>query len=803
MRIPLRWLKQYVDFEADAAALAHALTMSGTKIEAVHGAGPTFEGVRVGRVLECGPHPDADRLRVCVVDVAGERLQIVCGAPNVRPGLAVAVACVGARLPGDLRIRKSKIRGQVSEGMICSARELGLAADGEGILELDPTLPQGADFAAHALGEVVLEAEITPNRPDCLSILGIAREVAALYGSRLKRPAVWTEPAGLAPGRIAVAIESGADCGRYLGRVLESVRVAPSPAWLQQALRAMGAEPINNVVDVTNYVCFETGQPLHAFDLARVRGRRIVVRRARDRESLRTLDGVERELDADILVIADAEAAIAVAGVIGGMDSAVVDDTRTILLESAWFDPRRVRAARRKLGIGTDASYRFERGTDPEGARWAADRATALLCEVAAARVATRATDAYPGAASRPAVQLRVERANRLIGTGMDAATMAGLLGRLELDAVAAGHDALAVTVPSFRRDLAAEIDLVEEVARLHGYESIPAETVPPAPCVYADDPVRTLRVRVRDLAVDLGYFEVRTSAFMERGDPDRLGLDAGDERRRAVRLRNPIVSTLDTMRTTLLPGMLRVLEHNARHEQEPLRFMQVDRAYLDRPGVWSGLPTESERVVLLAAGRARPLGWWEPPRAVDIFDLKGDLEALFGRLGVDTSWSPLYTEPFLESSISFVIAGAYGVIGGGGAVRDAVLAAFDCTGPVYAFEFDLEAIARHRRGIARWREPMRFPAIKRDLSLVVPAGVTYRDIETSMRAAAGSLLESVQCFDVYRGEHSPDTSERRLGMRLRFRDPARTLTDAEVLPLLDAIVAKLAAAHGVSLRTG
>ena len=801
MLIPLRWLRQYVDFDADAAALAHALTMSGTKIEAVHGGGPEFEGVRIGRVLECGPHPAADRLRVCLVDVGGERLQIVCGAPNVRPGLTVAVARVGARLPGDVRIRKSKIRGQVSEGMICSGRELGISAEADGILELETNLASGADFAPHAAGDTVLDAEITPNRPDCLSMLGIAREVAALYGTRVRRPDVWQEPAGLKPSPVPVAIETPADCGRYCGRVLQDVRIEPSPAWLQEALRRLGAEPINNVVDVTNYVLFETGQPLHAFDLAALRGPRLLVRRARAGETLRTLDGVERRLDPEILVIADAEAAVALAGIMGGNDSAVRDATRTILLESAWFDPSRVRIGRRRLGLSTDASYRFERGTDPEGVRWAADRATALLCEVAGARVATAAADVYPGETRRPAVRLRVERANRLIGTQLDAAAMAALLARIELRSESPGDGVLNVAVPTFRRDLAGEIDLVEEVARLYGYDNIPAETMPPAPCVYAADPGRELRLRLRDVAVDLGYFEVRTTAFMQRDDPDRLALPADDHRRLAVRLRNPIVPTLDTMRTSLLPGMLRVLGHNARHEQEPLRFVQLDRIYLQRPGPWPGLPTESERVVLVASGRARPLGWSEPARDVDLYDLKGDVQALFGRLGVDTSWTPAYTEPFLDRDISFVIAGTYGAIGGGGAVREEVLAAFDCAGPVFAFEFDLDAIARHRGGVRRWREPNRFPATKRDLSLVVPAGVTYGDVEAAIRTAAGPLLESVQCFDVYRETRSPVDGERSLGVRLRFRDATRTLTEADVTPLLDAVIRKLAEAQGVRLR--
>jgi phenylalanyl-tRNA synthetase beta chain len=801
MRIPLRWLRQYVEFDADAAALAHALTMSGTKIEAVHGGAAGFEGVRVGRVLECGPHPDADRLRVCQVQVGAERLHIVCGASNVRAGLTVAVACVGARLPGDLRIRKSKIRGQVSEGMICSGRELGIAADGEGILELDPQLECGADYASLVAGEPVLEAEITPNRPDCLAMLGIAREVAALYGKRVQRPAAWVEPEGLPACPVPIAIENPADCSRYLGRVLEDVRVEPSPEWLQSALRALGAAPINNVVDITNYVLFETGQPLHAFDLDRLRGPRLDVRRARAGETLRTLDGVERRLDPDILVIADAAAAVAAAGVMGGLDSAVRDSTRRLLLESACFDPGRVRIGRRKLGLSTDASYRFERGADPEGVRWAADRATQLLCDLAGARIATAAAAPGDRAPARPAVRLRVERANRLIGTELEPSAMAALLARIELPASETNAGELHVTVPSFRRDVSSEIDLIEEVARLHGYERIPAERMPPAPAVAVEAALRALARRIRDRAVDLGYYEVRTSAFMERDDPDRLGLPPEDPRRQAVRLRNPLVPTLDTMRTTLLPGMLRLLGRNARHEQEPLRFVQVDRVFLNRPGTLPGLPTESERLFLLSGGHARPLGWAEPAREVDLYDLKGDVDALAARLGLALEWFPGSSEPTLDPALSFEIAVASERVGRGGAVRGEILGAFDCPSPVFAFELELAALAGRATGARQWREPHRHPAVKRDLSLVVPAGVTYGDLELTIRATAGPLLESVQCFDVYRMGRSPAGGERSLGLRLRFRAPSRTLSEAEVTPLLDAVVDRLATAHGVSLR--
>jgi len=810
MLIPLRWLREYVDLPADVRKLAHDLTMSGTKIEAVHGAAPDFEGVYVGKVLERDKHPDADRLSLCKVEVGGETFQIVCGAPNVRAGLTVAVAKVGARLPGDFKIRKSKIRGVTSEGMICSAKELNLGGDANGIIELPNDLASGTDFAALNAGEPVLEAEITPNRPDCLSMLGIAREVVMLYGGAIRMPAAWQEPAKLDPVRVPVEIETGADCGRYLARVFENVKIAPSPAWLVERLEAAGLHPINNVVDITNYVMLETGQPMHAFDLAKLQGPKIIVRRARAGEKLVTLDGVERTLDPAILVIADSSRAVALAGIMGGDATAVHDTTTALLLEVAYFDPSLIRAGRRKLNMNTDASYRFERQTDLEAVRAVADRATALFIEVAGATVRHATADEIPGRPAPVRLELRTARCNRLVGTALDADQMAGLLGRLQIPAQPQG-DRIAVDVPSFRRDLRAEIDMVEEVARVHGYENIPADVLPPAPMVYRENAHDTLLARLRAAVVGMGYFEVRTSAFMEKRDPERLALAEDDPRRRAVRLVNPIVVTLDTMRTSMLPGLLRVLRHNRNHDQEQLRFAAIDRVFVDVPGENAGLPTETEQLVLVAGGEARPPGWSQKARPYDLYDLKGDAEALFGQLGVDTSWVYGYTEPFLEDAASFVVSGTYGVIGRGGAVRDEVLRGFELDLQAYCLEIDLAALARHVPGARRQRELPRFPAVKRDLSLAVPAGVTYGQVHAAVSTAAGPHLESLQCFDVFTGKEvrggeaaGPGAAaERSIGIRLRFRDPDRTLTDAQVAPVLDQIVRHVADTLQVTLRAG
>jgi phenylalanyl-tRNA synthetase beta chain len=493
----------------------------------------------------------------------------------------------------------------------------------------------------------------------------------------------------------------------------------------------------------------------------------------------------------------------------GGEETAVRETTRMLLLEAAYFDPAVVRAGRRKLGLDTDASYRFERQADIEAAGWAADRATRLFVEHCGAEVRHMAADEAPGRQPPLRLELRVERCNRLVGTRLDGREIAALLARLDLPAEPTKRDRVAVTVPSFRRDLRAEIDLVEEVARVHGYDKIPADAVPRAPVVYQANPHVDLLARLRDASVGLGYFEVRTSAFMEQRDPDRLGLAADDPRRRAVRLANPTVATLDTMRTSLLPGMLRVLRHNRNHDQEALRFAQVDRVYWDVPGPLAGLPTETETLAWVAAGDAEPPGWARPPRAYDLYDLKGDIEALLTRLGVDTEWVYGYTQPFLEDAASFVFSGTYGAIGGGGAVREGVLRAFDLEAPAYAVELDVAMLERHLGGPRRQRDVPRFPAVKRDLSLVVPAGVTYAQVRAAAAAAAGATLESLQCFDVFTGGAAGGggggvaAGERSLGLRLRFRDPSRTLTDADVAPVLDRVARRLADELNVTLRAG
>jgi len=484
----------------------------------------------------------------------------------------------------------------------------------------------------------------------------------------------------------------------------------------------------------------------------------------------------------------------------GGLSSMVQQETRNLLLEAAWFRPELVRSGRRKLGLDTDASYRFERRADVEAARWAADRATQLFVEIAGGEVAAQATDAYPVKYEAPNVTVRAPRVNQLIGSSLDSQSIATLLQRLQLDATVR-EDEVAVRIPSFRRDLKAEIDLIEEVARIHGYENIPDDVLPSAPLQPTINQMDETMRRLRNAVVSRGYFEVRPSVFMDQRDPERLLLKSDDARRKTVKVSNPLVSAFDTMRTTLLPGVLQVLKYNRNHGQDSVRLLQLDRVFLNEPGPLAGLPTESERLLVAACGNVRPPTWGESARRFDLYDLKGELEGLFEELNVDSVWTWGYTEPFLEEATSFVVSGSYGDIGFGGEIRADVRKAFDIDVPIFIFDLDVAVLEKMSRGRSLFEELPRFPAVKRDLSLVVPQSVTYQEVVGVVKQAGGAHLETAQCFDVFHEEDKE--SSRCIGLRLRFRSPDRTLTDDMVDPQINKILRKLQGSLQVALRAG
>lgn len=792
MKITLNWLREYVDVDSTPEELVHRLTMAGLEAESVEDLGARLSGIVVGRVLESAPHPKADRLSVCRVDVGRpEPARIVCGAANVAAGQMVPVVLPGCALPDGTRIEKVELRGIRSEGMICSEAELGLGEDDEGILVLPGDCRAGSPMAeAAGLDDIVMDFEVTPNRPDCLSVAGIAREVAALTGARLRLPVPDLcesgEPAAVSTG---VEIEDADGCPRYVARILRQVAVGPSPRWLQDRLRAVGQRPVNNIVDVTNFVMLELGQPLHAFDLHRLQEGRIVVRGARPGEALRTLDGGDHELDGSALVIADASRPVALAGVMGGAESEVTEGTMEVLLEAAYFDPRRVRSLSSRLGIRTEASFRFERGVDWDLPAAASARAAALMAEIAGARPAPGCIDVMPAALQRRRIRLRPSRAASLLAVDVGPARCRRILESLGCAVSEGGAGVLQVEAPSFRPDLEREIDLVEEVGRVHGYEEVPARSElrgpPPGPAGAGYDGQR----RVRRLLTAAGLDEAVTSSIVADDWAELSGPVA-------CRLANPPAQGVSSLRTSLVPGLLDVARRNFHQRSPGVGIFEIGRVFIAADGGGHG---ESLRAGGLLAGGLSASTWRAEQREVDFLDLKGALDGLLQ--GIDgICFEPAEGSPWRAGHGARIRLGDR-ILGALGQVDPAIGARFDLDRDTHIFELELSELfdAWAQRPSAFHPLP-RFPAVERDLAVVLDEAIPAGQAEAAIRSAAPDLVERVDLFDVYRGDQV-EAGKRSLAFSLRLRSAERTLEDGDADRILDDALERLRGAFGARLR--
>jgi phenylalanyl-tRNA synthetase beta chain len=805
MRAPLEWLHEYVRPELPAAALAERLAMTGTEVERVetHGVA-ALEHFVVGRVLAASQHPDADRLRVCRVDLGtGEPSQIVCGAPNVAAGQTVAVARPGAVMPDGTKLRKAKLRGQESDGMILAEDELAIGTDHDGIMVL------GTDGEGPAPGTPlsqvlpiatdVLVLEITPNRPDCLGLYGVAREVHAATGAPLGAPP-WREDPGsldpIAPSLARVRVECPELCSRFTARVFEDVTIGPSPAWLKARLMAAGQRPISNVVDITNYVMLLTGQPLHAFDLDRVAGGELTVRRARAGEPVQTLDGQTRTLDPEMVLIADADGPTSIAGVMGGARSEVSDTTTRVLMEAATWDGANIHRTSLALGLRSEASGRFEKGLQPEQAMEAQAVAAQLMVELCGARLVPGTIDAGGEGPPPRTLRLRDARVEGLLGAAIPRPRCRQILEALEFDAVDAA-DGLDVTVPAFRRaDVTREADLIEEVARLDGLEKLPV-TLPPRRGVAGR---LTARQRLRRAAADAlagqGLHEVVGWSFTGPDEAARLRLGE----RPTVTLANPISADQSRLRTTLLGSLLDVAARNRARGAGRIRLFEAGAVYL--PSSEAPLPREPYHVAALVIGSARAPSWRdsEPP-AADFFAAKGVLAGVLERLRVP--WSvEAGEEPFLHPGrAARVLAGGVPV-GWLGELHPTVAAEWDLgTLTVAGFELDLDALPEP--GTARFVDVTSFPAVREDIAVVLGDGVSAERVLAVVRAAAGGLLAGAEVFDVYRSAERLGEGKVSLALRLTYRAGDRTLTDEEVAARRAAIAGALEAELGGVIRAG
>ncbi len=800
MKVSLSWIRELAPgLEASPADAAAHLAQRGAPVEGVEPLGEELEDVIVARVDKAGPHPNADRLSLCEVFDGTETVQVVCGASNVQSGRYYPFAPVGATLPGGVKLKKAKIRGEVSHGMLCSPKELGLGADHQGILELAGTYEPGTRLVdALDLNDVRLDVEVTSNRPDLLSHLGVARELAPTGDAGLQLPEL--------PGRVAavptyvrgrdeasgggatVRVDDPDLCSRYLGAVIRGVEVGPSPEWLQNRLRAAGGRPINNVVDATNYVLLELGQPLHAFDLATLEGSTIVVRRAAAGETLVTLDGDSRGLTSDMLAICDAVRPVAIAGVMGGQATEVREGTTDVLLECALFSPPSVRSTRQALAMSTDASYRFERGVDPEGMERALERCLDLILSTAGGAAELVVLDANPRPWAAETVSLRPARVEHLLGVPFTPESLVGLLEPLGFRKTGGDADSLEIRVPGYRSyDVRREVDLIEEVARTHGYDHFPDHLRAFRPSTVPDHPLFALEDRLRRLLVGQGLFEVQTNPFAVTGE---------------VELPNPVSADERFLRRELLASVSAGVQYNFARGQRHIRLFEMATVF--RAGPAGGLPVEETRLAMALTGARRPPHWSEDVPDYDLWDAKGLLESV-----AELAWPGGVVRPTESGegenvcaglAPAFLLEGQGRLLGVAGIVSAETVDAPPWAAPVLGMELTLPAEPAPRK-VPEYSPLPTFPGTDRDLSLLIPQDVRGAAVEDLIRAKGGKVLSGVRLLDVY--EPADQDGRRSLTFRLEFQSRETTLRDSDIEPIVRRVVRTLESELGVVQRGG
>ncbi len=790
MKFSENWLRELVGITATRAELTHQLTMCGLEVESVEALGAGLEQVVIGEIVAAEQHPNADRLRVCKVAVgAAEPLEIVCGAPNARVGLRAPVAVVGATLPGGLAIKAAKLRGVDSFGMLCSGKELGLDSDANGLLELPSDAPVGSSFASWiGLPDAIIELGLTPNRSDCLGMRGLAMEVAAEFASTARLPEI-KPVAPTHASELSIELTPGAGCPRYCGRIIEGLDAnAPTPKWMQERLRRAGLRSISALVDVTNYVMLELGQPLHAFDADRIVGG-IKVRRALTDENCSLLDGREVKLDPEFLVIADDTGAVALGGVMGGFGSRITDATRRVFLEAAHFAVTAIAGRARRLNLHTDASHRFERGVDPELPRLAVERATRLLIDIAGGSAGPITEACSPDELpSRNPVRLRRHRIARVLGISIDDASVSRILDTLGMES-AADAEGWVVTPPSWRFDIEIEEDLIEEVARIHGYDHIPTVAPRGEIIVYPVAETSLPLSRLRERLVARDYSEVINLAFSSAESLAQWGLEAN-----ALGLANPLSADLALMRTSLLPGMVAALQRNQNRQRERVRLFEIGRSYVARAGA---APHEEERLGMLITGDKSLEQWAAKSCSVDFYDLKGEIEDLLDH-GVRVEFKPA-TQTWLHPgrSAQLIVDGIDS--GSFGALHPRLLQTLGLDGEILVAELVLSAV--RGRSLPKAQGLSKFPSVRRDLALIVRESLAFEELHAVVKNTSGELLRELVLFDVYRGA-GIETGCKSFAIGLIFQDDSRTLGDAVVDQIVASVITQTAMQLGAQVRS-
>jgi phenylalanyl-tRNA synthetase beta chain len=794
------WLKSYVDFDVSPQDLAHKLTMAGLEVEDLFHRYGYLDKVVVCRVTGVEDHPRSEKLKVCKVETGSESYQVVCGAPNVSEGMISALALVGAELPDGETVKEVDLRGFRSTGNLCSEFELLAGDDASGIISLPENTRLGTSMReVLGLEDWVIEIDITPNRPDCTNILGIAREVAGIVGAKVRYPEFNVEEADVGiTDQASVEILDPDHCPRYVARVINGITIGPSPFWLVDRLAGVGVRSINNIVDITNYVLMEMGQPLHAFDLDRVAERRIVVKTAGEGERFITLDGEERIMGPEMLMICDGKKSVALAGVMGGLNSEIMPTTTDVLLESAYFNPVSIRRTAKTLGLSSEASFRFERGIDPTGCALAADRAAALMAELAGGKVAAGIIDVNPKPHRPVTVSFSYSRCNAFLGTDIEPDQMAKALSGIELEPRGDG-DRVEVDIPPFRVDLTRDVDLYEEVARLVGYDEIPVSLPTKKGDAEPEDPSRRVRTEISETLQGLGLSEVINYSFISSDFREKLDLPGDDPRRSAVRIINPLSEEQALLQTTLVPGLLDSLRRNQSFQVMDLGLFEMGKVFFEQAG--QDLPDEKFAVGGLLSGKRADITWSRKSDETDFYDIKGLVENLLESLNISNPvFTPDAVPAYYDQAVAASVSAKGLILGHLGKLSDQAADAFSLKAVPYIFELDLEALLEIRSETRSFQALPRFPAVSRDQALVLERSADAGQVLDFINDLNEELLVEVSVFDYYEGRQLKQ-GLKSLAFRFLYRSPDRTMTDEEVSGIHQNIIDQVLKAFKAEIR--
>jgi len=803
MRINLNWLKDFVNIDLSPEELAELLTMNSLEVETIEPQGQGLRHIVAAKILDVRPHPNADRLSLCVVDTGDREVPVVCGAPNVEVGILSPLALPGTKLPNGMVMEETRIRGQQSVGMLLAEDEMGLTDDHTGIVVLPSDTEPGTPIpSVMPVEDWVLEIGITPNRPDCTSVIGVAREIAALTGQKLRQPAVEIVedyPAAI-QDLAGVTVEDSIGCPRYSAGMICDIEMKPSPFWMRYRLHLCGMRGISNVVDITNYVLFEMGQPLHAFDYDRLQENRIVVRRAHEGEHFTTLDGKTHDLSPDHLMICDGRRSVGLAGIMGGLNSEIFAGSTNVLIESAYFDPITIRRGSKQLNLLTEASYRFERGIDVENVTTALKRALHLMARYAGGKIAKGLIDIYPAPYQPKTIDLRLDKTNAFLGLELSRDRVFGYLEGLELEVENLDQNTLRVSPPAFRVDLTREADLMEEVARLEGYERIPVTSPHVRPYAESETPLLFMSDRPRDIMAGMGFEEILSYGFISPESVDLLGAKENSELRSFVRLLNPLTIDQSVMRTSLVPGLLGTVKTNIAHGEEDLRLFEWGNVFIKQEG--EELPLEKPFLAAVMTGCAEPKTWYTAERRLDFFDIKGVMETLLKGLHVkDVQFKRGDMPPYYHAENSAVLDLDGSVIGHIGKIAKEVIERFEIKSDnVYLFEVGMEPLLGRTLNTPVFEAISKFPVAYRDISLVLKKDVESASIREIIAQAGGELIETVDLYDIFEGGKF-DASERAMTFRICYRSKEETLDGREINRLHESIINRIQEKTGGRLR--